>query len=410
VNQVIRGGRAADALTLAVLVAGCFGVYGVVVLGAWAVFGPAAVPQGRPAPGVAIAATALVAVTARRMHRHARGIARRLLGGEAGSAYDVLATFGRRVAAVPDVPGALAETARIAGATTGAQRADLWLRSGELWTIASSWTRGDDDGSAPPGSPAETAAWVPLDHREQTVGALSISMPGSTAPSAEARQLLHDLGPGAAIVLQATRLVVELRAQADGLTRQNAELAAARSRVVTAADDERRRLARDLAAGPLRALAAIRANLPEGNVAALRRLADRAIESLRDLARGVYPPILRDSGVARALQARYRRAAAAVTVDATQRERLPLESELTLYEIGCDAVDAALARRARQVAVQLVGDDRVVRLVVTDDGDAAEGSHADGRLAVDRAVAANGSLRVADRRTVVELPIGANAR
>jgi signal transduction histidine kinase len=403
---VSGGGRAADALTLAVLVAGCVGVYGVAVLGAFTVFGPAALPQGKPAPVVAIAATAAVAVMARPLHRLAREIALRLLKGRGGSPYDALATFGRRVAAVPDVPGALAETARIAGMTTGASRADLWVWTGGRWSVASSWSR---NGDAAPDRPADGSVWVPLDHRDQMIGALSVSMPAGQPPSAEARQLLHDLGPEAALVLHATRLVAQLRAQVDGLTRQNAELAAARTRVLTAADDERRRLQRDLAAGPLRELAAMRTALPAGELAALRRLADRGIESLRDVARGVYPPILRDSGVARALLARYRHATADVTVDAAGLERLPLESELMLYEIGCDVVDTAIVQGARQVTLRLAREVAGVRLTVTDDG-SAEPRHGDLQLAADRAVAASGTLRVVTRQAVVELPVEGSAR
>ena len=129
-------------------------------------------------------------------------------------------------------------------------------------------------------------------------------------------------------MLRNRRLDEALQATLADLRRSNAELQASRARLVTTADAERRRIERDLHDGAqqhlvalavgLRLLrdAALTAATPAGRPRAARRARPRRrarpIAALRDLAHGIYPPLLRDSGLAEALRAAAKRSPLAV--------------------------------------------------------------------------------------------------
>lgn len=119
------------------------------------------------------------------------------------------------------------------------------------------------------------------------------------------RARFADLGP-AAVAVGGRRLNVRL----------TEELRASRQRIVAAQDAERRRIERDLHDGAQQHLVAISVNLRvvqeliEADVAAARELlvevqgqATEALATMRDLARGIYPPALADRGIAAALEA-----------------------------------------------------------------------------------------------------------
>ena len=108
---------------------------------------------------------------------------------------------------------------------------------------------------------------------------------------------------------------------------QAEELRASRARIVAAADAERRRIERNLHDGAQQHLVALAVNLrlarerwpsdPEGAAEMLEQLAGdvrTTIEELRDLAHGIYPPLLVDSGLAEALRGRRPRRPLAVAV------------------------------------------------------------------------------------------------
>jgi signal transduction histidine kinase len=126
------------------------------------------------------------------------------------------------------------------------------------------------------------------------------------------RNLLAALAAEAGLVFRNLRLTAEL----ERLSATAAELAASRRRIVTAQDEERRRLGRDLRRGPQRRLDGIAGRLgPAGDALAedparaaallseLTGEANLALESLRDLARGVFPPLLGEQGLPAALRA-----------------------------------------------------------------------------------------------------------
>ncbi len=148
-----------------------------------------------------------------------------------------------------------------------------------------------------------------------------------------------------AIVLRNRSLDEALQATLADLRRANADLQASRRRLVTTADAERRRIERDLHDGAQQHLVAlavgirlVRDGLSAGaspaDVALLDEL-DRgvreAIASLRDLAHGIYPPLLRDAGLGEALRAAARRCPLDVTVRDGAPGRLPEQVEAAVY-------------------------------------------------------------------------------
>src|SRR5207245_4381917 len=126
----------------------------------------------------------------------------------------------------------------------------------------------------------------------------------------------------AGLVLRNVRLTEELRARLE-------DLRASRQRLVTAQDEARRRLERNIHDGAQQQLVAlaVKANLagslvgtnPEKEREILRQLkaeATDALENLRDLARGIYPPLLADQGLVAALSSQARKSALPVEVAA----------------------------------------------------------------------------------------------
>jgi signal transduction histidine kinase len=227
--------------------------------------------------------------------------------------------------------------------------------------------------------------------------------------------LLESVIEAAGLAIEIARLRVEVR-------RQLAEVEDSRTRIVTAGYEERRRLERDLHDGAQQRLVSIgltvrhvQAQLPAaspeaGELDAVVGELGRAIEELRELARGVRPAGL-DDGLGPALRALALRSPLRTTVHATE-ERFADGVETTAYFVASEAL-ANVAKHARASLVTLGVARKNGRLIltVTDDGvGGAIPSGGSGLAGIDDRVAAlGGSLRVvspAGRGTVVtaELP------
>ena len=148
---------------------------------------------------------------------------------------------------------------------------------------------------------------------------------------------MEDLAHQAGLVLSNVGLAAELQQRLD-------ELRASRQRLVQAQDEERRRLERNLHDGAQQYLVAIKVKLglaqmlaarsPEKakvTIAQLKADADEALETLRDLARGIYPPLLADKGLVVALESQARKAIVPVSVEAQGVERYAQDVEATVY-------------------------------------------------------------------------------
>jgi signal transduction histidine kinase len=229
--------------------------------------------------------------------------------------------------------------------------------------------------------------------------------------------LLESVIGAAGLAIEIARLRVEVR-------RQLAEVEASRKRIVTAGYEERRRLERDLHDGAQQRLVSIglalrhvQAELPassshaqalDGAVAELTR----AIEELRELARGVRPAGL-DDGLAPALRALASRSPLRTSVEATD-ERFEDRVETAAYFVASEALaNAAKHARASRVSVSAARRNGNLVVSVTDDGvGGAAPSEGSGLAGIsDRVAALGGRVTVASPAgdgTVVtaELPCG----
>jgi signal transduction histidine kinase len=200
-----------------------------------------------------------------------------------------------------------------------------------------------------------------------------------------------------------------LRGRSDAEARVE-ELTASRAGAVEAAETQLRRIERDLHDGAQARLVALGMNLglaeqqlskdPERaqeHLTEARASAADALKELRDLARGIHPPILVDRGLGPAISALAAHAAVPVRVDVELDERPPAAVETAAYFVAAEAIANALkhAQASRiDVGVRERGDAVVVRVVDDGHGGASE---ANGGLhgLRQRVEALDGSLRIA---------------
>jgi PAS domain S-box-containing protein len=210
-------------------------------------------------------------------------------------------------------------------------------------------------------------------------------------------------------------------------------------RVMSAQEEERRRIARELHDHTGQAVTSLLVRLRAledsrtmrqavSRAAGLRRLAAGTIDDLGRLARGLSPSVLENLGLRPALErlASEESAALGIAVDLDARglrsARLPGEVGIALYRIAQEAVtNAGKHAAARRIAIALVHQNGQVRLVVRDDGrgfdveSTLRASAGNGRLGVhgmrERAILLGGTLQIESRRGAgtkvsVSVPVG----
>jgi signal transduction histidine kinase len=240
--------------------------------------------------------------------------------------------------------------------------------------VAASWPVTDeptDEISADPLPPG----FVPVRHRDELLGALSVrKAPGETLTPNESK-LVDDLAAQAGLVLRNVALTEQLRMRLE-------ELHASRQRLVGAQDEERRKIERNIHDGAQQQLVAlaVKQRLAASLIgkddqragamlAELQIETNAALDDLRDLARGIYPPLLADRGLVAALEAQARRAALPVMVDADAMGRFPQEVEVTVYFCTLEALNnVAKYAGATRATVRLANGNGELRFEVTDDG------------------------------------------
>lgn len=305
--------------------------------------------------------------------RIARRVADRIVYGGRATPYEVLTTFGRRMSETYATDDVVGRTAQLLASATGAARATVWLRVGREIRPAGTWPSDHAPGASLPSDgedlPMLPADWAePVRDRGELLGALAVTMPANDPIGPGRQRLIRDLADQAGLALRNVRLIEELRAS--------------RQRLVAAQDEGRRRLERNIHDGVQQQLVAIavKLRLADGMIerdparahdaiAALQDDVSAALEDLRDLARGIYPPLLADQGLRAALEAQAQKATTPIRVEAGSVGRYPRDIESTVYFCALEAMNnIAKYADASAASVSIEQTDGVLRFVVRDDG------------------------------------------
>jgi signal transduction histidine kinase len=205
----------------------------------------------------------------------------------------------------------------------------------------------------------------------------------------------------------------ELAATAIANAEAQAALTVSRARIVATADATRRRIERNLHDGAQQRLVSLTLDLRAAQAAAqsgagvaqqLDRLAagmDGVLDDLREIASGLHPAILAESGLAPALKTLCRRAAVPVDLDIQVGRRLPEPVETAAYYSVAEALtNVAKHAQAAAAEIEVAERDEVLHVRVRDDGCGGAGfGRGSGLLGLkDRAEALGGRLRLSSPR------------
>ena len=386
--------KAAVALVLAVLISGIAITFALNV-------GQFALWRETPKP-VTILVGIAVGLLFVPLLRLSRKLADRVVFGRRATPYEVLTSFSGRVGETYSTEDVLPRMAEVMRSATGADAAAVWLRiGGEL----------REDATSPPSDERRTVSaprdhlpnldgehTVEVRHQGELLGALSVRMAASDPMNPAKDRLMRDLASQAGLVLRNVRLLEDLRTS--------------RRRIVAAQDERARKLERDLHDGAQQQLVAQSVQLKLARTMldrdveragqlldGLQTTAGEALEDLRDLARGIYPPLLADKGLVAALESQARKAAVSVGVVAEGIDRYPQETEAAVYFCVLEALNnVAKYAEASRASVSLRRSDGHLIFTVDDDGtgfDIATIGYGTGLQGMaDRLAALNGSLEV----------------
>jgi len=346
---------------------------------------------------------AVAVILAYLLARIFRRFAQRVVFGERATPYEVLSEFSERIGDTYSTDDVLPRLARLLAAGTGAKEAAVWLQVGGHMRAVAAWPEGavadlplvnGDHASTFPGD----RVGFPVVHQAATLGALTVQMSPNDPMNPSKERLIQDVAAQAGLVLRNVRLVEDLRES--------------RRRIVAAQDERARRLERDIHDGAQQQLVALSvkqrlaAGLVERDPARARSILEDlqgdtndALENLRDLARGIYPPLLADKGLAAALEAQARKAPVPVDVRADSVGRYPQEVESAVYFCCLEALNnIAKYANASTVTLRLGASDGHLGFEVIDDGDGFDPEahgHGTGIQGMrDRLEAIDGSLEI----------------
>jgi signal transduction histidine kinase len=335
-------------------------VYVGVVVGIGALVGAGANTE------LSIAATAIVAVAIQPVRARAQHLANRLVFGKRATPYEALSEFSARLS--EQTADVLPRLARLMTEATAADRAGVWLAvGGELRPVA-----GDPTQPVPvTGEEVVIPGWdrvYPVSQENELLGALAIATRANEPLSSAEERLLTDLASQAGLLFRNVRLIEELRAS--------------RQRLVTAQDQERRRIERNIHDGAQNQLVALKVHvnilgrmIGESNADAnriveqLRSDLTDAIENLRALSHGIYPPMLAERGLVAALESQAMKSPLPVTVDGDGIGRYAQEVESAVYFCVLEALqNIAKYAQATHAVVRVRAEDETLAFEVADDG------------------------------------------
>ena len=421
------------ALLFTLLSAAVTAVYAAIVLGIGALAGSASHPL------LTVAAAVVIALVFQPLRQRASLLANRLVYGHRATPYQVLSDFAADMAGQLDLGEALDRMVSLLAGASGATRVEAWIRVGGELRPSAVWPGGLapsaaarlDSGELPVLDPA--ARVVPVRHGEDLLGAISLTKPREEALTSAEDSLLQHLASQAGLVMRNAQLTAELRATID-------ELRASRRRLVEAQDAERRKIERNLHDGAQQQLVALAIQLnllaesagePElvrQAIPDLKAQLSAALDDLRALARGIYPPLLADQGLVTALRSQTSRSPVPVVLEADQVGRYSPDAESAVYFCALEALqNVAKHARASRAVVRLSGRDDGLEFSISDDGAglpagglragsglqgmadrlAAHGGTLDVRSEPGQGTTISGRLPVAPVRAAVPVPAGA---
>ena len=325
------------------------------------------------------AAAALAAAALQPVRVRAGLLTGRLVYGNRATPYEVLTEFSGQVAGTGSITDVLPRMARMLGEATGAERAEVWMRDGRDERLMAGWpaTRAltSPDSEPTAGDPtavrddetAERGRVFEVVHQGERLGCLRVVTSPREPLTPAAERLIQAVSGQAGLVLRNVALIEDVRSS--------------RHRLVAAADEARRGLEQTCTTAPNSSssrsinLGLVRQAVRESPEEAAELLAQTeqaatgALADLRDLAHGIYPPLLADHGLDAALAAQARKAPLPVTIEADGTGQYPQDTEAAVYfAIGEALQNVAKYAQATGARVTLRGIGRSLTFTVEDDG------------------------------------------
>ena len=321
-----------------------------------------------PNLGLSLAATAIVAVAFQPVRQRIQRLANRLVYGQRLSPYEAVTEFSSRIATSLSFEEVLPRMAEAAAKGVGGTRAQVKM-----------FLPGGSDASAffPQGQQSNSFdRSVKVIHQGETVGEISVAKEKGEQLNSGEDKLLQDLASQAGLAMRNLRLTAELQ-------QKLIELQESRKRIVEAQDAERRRMERDIHDGAQQQLVSLSVKLTLAKTLAqkdpqkagemldqIKAETEAVIESVRDLARGIFPPLLAERGLGEALRSHAQKTAAQVTIeDATAGLRFSPDVESAIYFTIREALqNASKHAPGLPITVELSTSKDNLRFKVTDQG------------------------------------------
>lgn len=410
---LVAGSRASVVVLLESITAGGLAAL-VVVVYLVVVVGINGTPHGheRDVLSASIAAALVIAALVAPVHARMNSIASRLIGATEPSADEVVSGFGARMSRSVPMDELMLQLAESLHGSVADGGAEIWTGSGGVLTRAVSVPNrgverielGEQErivvGRARIGGPSWTAVWlptfpalpgggdmrvVPVAHLGDLLGLIVVRRAdvGSGFDEDDERAMV-EVARQLGLALHNVRLDSALQASLAELAERNVELQASRLRIVSAADASRRSIERNLHDGAQQHLVALAVKLGLARSIAedgdtdtvlelltdLRADVQTTISELRELAHGIYPPLLRDRGLGEALRTAATRSPLPCTVEVDLPGRYPEEIETAAYFCCLEAMQNAgkYAGDGATITVRLTGTGSTLCCELSDDG------------------------------------------
>jgi signal transduction histidine kinase len=395
INRAVVYGLLAAVLT---------GIYVAIVAGVGALAGYGGGPL------LTVAAAVAIAIVFQPLRHRAQMVANRIVYGDRATPYQVLSEFADAMERTLPLEEQLDRMVSLLASGTAADHVEVWIRVADVMQAAAAWPRDAAPRARGPDQAFDDATGVfPVRHGDEPLGAIVVYKPRNEQLSPAETGLAEHVASQAGLVVRNVRLTAELQHSID-------QLRASRRRLVEAQDTERRKIERNLHDGAQQQLVALGVQLSllermaggedgtEKVVTALpglRQLLGDALDDLRDLARGIYPPLLADQGLGAAIGAQARKAAVETSVESDGIGRYDQQVEAAVYFCTLEALqNIAKYADASHAVVRLRATDGQLSFEVRDDGrgfepGAAHGSGLQGMA--DRLDAMGGRLEIESR-------------